>query len=289
MSGAAAGERRVFIAGLGLMGASAGLALKATGGWRVSGWDTSETARRAALEIGAVDEVAVDLTAGAAGADLILLATPIRAILDHVQALSDAEPGGEPVVIDVGSTKRRICRAMDGLPDGWQAIGGHPMTGRATAGVPGPHPDLYKTRPFVLCPTAKTGEKARAIAARFVDAIGARPIPLEAEAHDRAVAYISHTPHFMAAPLLLATDAPGDEASWSLAAGGFRAATLAAADNPVMWRDIAATNADFIAEALRATAREMTALADALSADPDSAEHRLNEAARLFEARIASK
>ena len=140
------------VIGLGLMGASLCMDLMQKGACR----EVRGVARRSqivldAFHAGAVDLATNDPHTGVLGADLVILATPVRTI---IEVLNDIGPLLWPgtVVMDMGSTKQTICAMLDLLPEGVQAVGGHPMTGKETAGFTAAEPDLYKGATWVLSP-----------------------------------------------------------------------------------------------------------------------------------------
>lgn len=240
----------VSIIGLGLMGASLGGALKHAGGWTVTGTDTDARRMAIALDGGFIDKRADSFTEAVESADIIVLATPISVILKCLDALKDFK-SRTATVIDLGSTKRSIVARMMELPEGMESIGGHPMAGKVTSNTEGSDIDLYRGKKFILVEHERTGAMAREHATRLLGDIGAVTVKMDAEAHDRAVAMVSHLPHFMSIPLLMASDSLHDKSLWSLAAGGYRKAASASADNPTMWKDIAVDNFDNIAKALK--------------------------------------
>ena len=249
------------ILGLGLIGGSLALALRSSGiAASVTGYDADpETARRAA-SLGAVDRVADDPVAAVAAADTVVLAAPVRSILELLDGI---EPHLRPgtLVIDVGSTKRRIVERMDRLPAGVRAVGGHPMCGKEHAGIEHAEPGLFSGATFALCPTRRTDDGARRRAERLVAAVGARPLWLEAGDHDAAVASISHLPYVLAVALVRAAlDGEGSETAARLAASGFRDTSRLAASNERMMLDILATNGDAVLAALDRAAAKLDAL-----------------------------
>src|SRR5690606_24517374 len=128
------------------------------------------------------------------------------------------------LVMDMGSTKAEICAALGHLPPGIQPIGGHPMTGKESAGFGAAETGLYRDAPWVLTPLPRTSQDALCLATELVEAVGARPLVLPPARHDRLVAAISHLP-FLAASALVHTAAEvgtDDPTVWELAAGGFR-------------------------------------------------------------------
>jgi prephenate dehydrogenase len=240
--------RRLAVVGLGLMGASLAMALRDRAG-SIIGVDPVAETRRYARERGIVDEVTDDLRTGVEDADTVILATPVRMIIDVVRNRIGAYLRSNTLLIDVGSTKQDICDVMGRLPIGIHAIGGHPMAGKERSGIESVDPALYHGRPFVLCATRRTTPATRLRALALVEALGAVPIEMEAERHDRIVATISHLPYLLSAALVAtaASEADADEAVWQLAAGGFRDMSRLAGSDIQMIGDIVSTNTQAIA------------------------------------------
>ncbi len=257
--------KRVAIVGLGLMGGSLAAALKADHACR----EVVGIARRAvtttlALERGLVDRATTKLNA-VTQAGAIILAVPVRAIIEMLPQVGQlAKPGS--LVMDLGSTKMQIVRAMEALPGHVQPVGGHPMCGKETSGLEAAEPDLYQGRTFVLTPLNRTGAQAFALAKELVEAVGARPLVLGAERHDRLVAAASHLPYLMACGLVMAAEdlAQGDGTLWQLAASGFRDATRLAASQVTLMADILLTNREAVIGALNTSQARLSNLANLL-------------------------
>ena len=264
------------------MGASLGGALKNAGGWRVTGTDINARRMAIAREGGFIDRQADSFAEAVEDADVIVLATPIGVILEYLDALK-AFKSKTATVIDLGSTKRSIVGSMLELPEGMDSIGGHPMAGKVTSNTEDSDISLYCGKKFILVEHERTGALAREQATRVLKDIGAVPVQMEAEAHDRAIAMVSHLPHFMAVPLLMASDSLHDTNLWSLAAGGYRKAASASADNPTMWKDIAVDNFDNIAEAMKIYSAHMQEFARLLeSADRQKIADVLDRAEQVY-------
>lgn len=276
---------RVSIIGLGLMGGSLAAALQDRKTYFVVGYDLDPLAARAAKERGYVDEVANTPEEAVADVDVVVLAAPVRVIIRQLKELALAMAPGT-TVIDLGSTKGAIVEAMARLPDRLGAMGGHPMCGKRTSGVDGASAHLYQGRTFVVVPTARTDERARQRMANLVEAIGARPVEMAADEHDRVVARISHLPHFASVPAL-ETAREVEPLSWKLAAGGFKNFTMAAEDNLPMWKDIALTNGPEIGAALRAFASHVQELAESFErGDAEEVDRLLTAAAVQYRSRL---
>jgi prephenate dehydrogenase len=222
-----------------------------------------------------------DLAEGVAGADLVILATPVNDILETIGRIGPLlKPGC--VLMDLGSTKGAICAAMAQLPAHVHPIGGHPMCGKESSGLTMADPGLYRERVFVLAPLPRTSPAALAMAQALVAALGARALPLDPARHDRLVAIISHLPYAMAVSLVAAAEnlAAEDPLAWSLAAGGFRDTSRVAAGSIPMMRDILSTNSRAIIDALREAERQLGRFADLLEAGDDAALEEMLVAAR---------
>jgi prephenate dehydrogenase len=285
-----AGQLRLAIIGLGLIGGSIARAAR-SGRWpspidSIVAWSPSGSGPAAALADGVIDRVARSLAAAVEGADLIVLAADPLTCLGLLDAVASLPPADDwPTVTDVASTKATIVARADRheLP----FVGGHPMAGLETSGYRHSRAELFEGRPWVLCP----GRLARAIdlerSEQLAVACGAAAHWLDAAAHDRAVAAISHLPLALAAALVQAV---GDADDWplarSLAAGGWGGATRLARGDVAMGAGIAATNAPELARRIRALATHLDGwLADleATPADPAATAERL--AIRLAAAR----
>jgi len=167
-------------------------------------------------------------------------------------------------VVDLGSTKREIVRAMDALPEDTLAVGGHPMCGKETSGVDAADPELYRGCRFVVVPTRRSTPEAVAWVRDLARALGANPVEMEAGRHDSLVAAISHLPYLVSAALMNTVDdlSRDDDAVLELAAGGFRDTSRLAASNVTMMLDILTTNRDAVLEVAEAYRKHLDALID---------------------------
>src|SRR5574341_2296406 len=195
-------DLRVAIVGLGLMGGSLALALR--GRCRqIIGVDSDSAARAFALERGFIHRAA-NFDSALADSDLLVLATPVRTILEHLDYLRT--PAGvvhhSSFIIDLGSTKASIVARMKDLPAAYDPLGGHPMCGKETGGIRHAEPDLYRDKPFVLCPLERASKTALALAHELVSAIGGHALVLDAARHDALAALVSHLPYTVALALV---------------------------------------------------------------------------------------
>ncbi|MCB0089931.1 MAG: prephenate dehydrogenase [Caldilineaceae bacterium] len=278
-------ECRVAVVGLGLMGASLCMDLTRNKLCR----EVRGVARRTetvlqAFFAGAVDLATNDLHTGVLGADIVILATPVRTIVDMLAEIGPLLwPGA--LVMDMGSTKAEICAAMAQLPDGLQPIGGHPMTGKETAGFTAAEPNLYCNATWVLTPLPRTSAETVTLATELVEAVHARPVVLPPARHDRLVAAISHLPFLLASALVHAVSEVGqdDATVWQLAAGGFRDTSRVAASDTRMFMDILMTNRAAVLAQLDAFGAQVAELRQLLAdADEDALHAKLaqSQAAR---------
>lgn len=235
-------NQRITIVGLGLMGGSLAMALRPHVG-HITAVDQHRPTLQEALAQGVVDAATDRLAVGVGTADLVILATPVRVILGQLGELAGLRPEG-CMVVDLGSTKQAICQAMAALPEGFQAVGGHPMCGRETSGLGAATADLYRDKTFILCRTERTTAAVEQVALELVTAVGARPLWLAAEEHDGMVAAVSHLPYLVAAGLMqqVAGLAERDERFWQVSASGFRDTSRLAGSNPAVMGDILLTN-----------------------------------------------
>jgi prephenate dehydrogenase len=242
--------QRICIVGLGLMGGSLAQALAGQVGTLVGtliGVETHAATRQLALRSGLFSRVTADLESGIADAEVVILATPVSTVLDILAQLPALRPAG-CLVLDLGSTKATIGQAMAKLPPEFEAIGGHPMCGKETAGFAAADRALYQGQTFVLCPNERTTPAAEAFARRLVDLIGARPLFLEAGDHDQIVASVSHLPYLVAAALMHLAASQQDDRLWPVSASGFRDTTRLAGSDPRMMLDILLTNKTAVLE-----------------------------------------
>jgi prephenate dehydrogenase len=253
--------RQLAIYGLGLIGGSLAKALRAhSAAVRLVGIDLPEVLAGAASQ-GLVDEL-VDGSQNAAvraalgASDLAVLAVPVRSI-ERLLPEALASCGA---VTDCGSTKRSIVAVARNTPYAARFVGGHPMAGAPEGGLSRARDDLFTASTWILCPEGAS-QQVLAIVRDFVTSLGALPVEMSAELHDRAVALTSHVPQLIASALL----ALAGESGASAAAGpAFASATRVAGGPESMWRDIFETNPDEIAAALATLTARLESVGRAL-------------------------
>jgi len=241
--------RKIAILGVGLIGGSLGMALRANGvAESVVGWDADVLTNAAAIERTAVDSMTDSAETAVDGADLVFLAPPTESIIPLLSFVAPAIPKSA-VVTDVGSTKSRIVKQAEEILGG-QFVGGHPMAGLEESGITAASPTLFQGAAWILTPTNGTsGETLQAVQS-VVSRIGARPRLCDPETHDRIVAFISHLPHLLAYGL---ADSAGRHVAeeWAdLTAGSYRDGARVALSNPSKWVEILLDNRDAAGEAL---------------------------------------
>jgi len=253
---------------MGLMGGSLAMALLERSMCReVVGVARRAETVREAMDWGVVHRATTDLAEGVAGADVIVLATPVRTILCQIRQLA-AMPLDPCVLLDLGSTKSDVVAAMQKLPSHVQPVGVHPMCGKEMAGLAVAESTLYEGAPWVLVPVPRSSPHALALARELGVAVGGRPIVVDADRHDRLVAAISHLPYSLAVALVLTVAEIGteDDLVWELAASGFRDTSRLAASDVRMMVDILLTNRAAISDVLRQARASLDRLADLLAA-----------------------
>jgi prephenate dehydrogenase len=212
-------------------------------------------------------------------ADLVILAAPVRENLSLLPMLAQSVTG-EAVVTDVGSTKRSTVEAARALPPRLTFVGGHPLAGAPRAGIEFARPDLFEGRPWLFTPGSDLAGASLARVMSFVSALGAEPRILpSAAAHDRLVAFLSQLPQLTASGLMSVIGDEVGEEGLDLAGRGLADTTRLASSPVAAWRDVCATNADEIREALDALIAALRRLRDGLESG-DALEEMFESAAR---------
>jgi prephenate dehydrogenase len=254
---------RLAVIGTGLIGASAGLAARRAGIDAVTGWDTDADALAVAVERGAVD-AASSLEVTVADADLVLVAAPVGELPAIVRDVL-AAAATSCTVTDVGSTKQPVCAAAS---SDTRFIGGHPICGAETRGPGRAAADLFQNATWFLTPAASTAPERLRLLHGFVTALGARPVAIGPESHDRLVGLTSHLPHVLANVLLNQTGSTRIDGHDPLraAGGSLRDMTRIAGANPRIWVDIFLDNRQALAAALAEQRRAIEQVERALAA-----------------------
>jgi prephenate dehydrogenase len=254
-------ECQITIVGLGLMGGS--LAGAVRGHCRsVVGVTRRPETIETALERGLIDRGTTNLADGVSQADVAVLATPVRVILQQLAEIGPLLPRN-CLLMDLGSTKTEIVAAMAELPDHVQPLGGHPMCGKEVSGIEAAEPAIYEGTTFILTPLPRTSEEALALGCELAEAVGSQPLTLSAERQDFLVGTVSHLPYLMACALVATADATtsADPAAWKIVAGGYRDTTRIAGSDVRMMTDILLTNRDEVLQAVEVFQRQIHHLA----------------------------
>jgi prephenate dehydrogenase len=282
--GAARRFERVAIVGVGLIGGSFALALKAAGlCGQVVGIGRGAANLQVAKQRGIVDAVAQD----AADADLILIATPVAQFPAVLGALAPRlKPGA--IVTDAGSTKRDViaaARAALGARVA-QFVPAHPIAGAEKSGAAAASAELFRDRRVVIAPLPENPEASVRAVEEAWRACGARVARMSAEEHDAVFAAVSHLPHLLAYALVHEFAGRADSAQlFSFAAGGFRDFTRIASSHPEMWRDICVANRGPLLAELDRYAEKLRALRPLLERGDGAALEKLFAEARAARGR----
>jgi len=259
---------RAALIGIGLVGSSLARVLRQGGLAR----EIVACARRPATldtvtRLGLADHVTVDPAEAAAGADLVVLSTPLSAYAEIGRRIAPAlKPGA--VVSDVGSVKAAAIRDLAPLlPPGVHLVPAHPVAGTEHSGPENGFAEMFADRWCILTPLPGGDAGALDRVTRMWQSAGMRVVTMDAEHHDMVLAITSHLPHLIAYTIVgTATDLEEMLKSEVIkfSAGGFRDFTRIAASDPVMWRDIFLANREAVLEMLQRFTEDLTALQRAI-------------------------
>ena len=261
--------RRLALIGVGLIGSS--IAHRARTGGDLAG-EIVACAQSAATsarvrELGLADRIEEDPAAAVAGADGVMLCTPVGTYGAIAAAMAPALAPGA-IVSDVGSTKQSVLRDVaPHLPEGVHFVPGHPLAGTEHSGPDAGFATLFEGRWTILTPPAACDPAAVARVSEFWRRCGAMVETMEAGHHDRVLAIVSHLPHLIAFTICGTADDLADESRSQVlkfAASGFRDFTRIAASDPVMWRDVFLNNREALLEMLARFMEDAQAMARAV-------------------------
>ena len=243
---------RVTIIGVGLIGGSLGLVLKQrhAAGFIVGVGRGIDNLKKA-VEKGIIDRYTTDLKQGVEDSDLVVLATPVCAIIDIAKEIAPYLKKGA-MVMDVGSVKGRIVGEMESvMPDGVFFVGAHPIAGTENSGAESAFPTLFRDSRCIITPTPHTNRDSLDKARHIWEIAGSHVVLMDPDRHDMICAAISHLPHIVAYTLVNAVSEIGDEELLEYSAGGFRDFTRVASSPADMWRDICLLNREQILDMIR--------------------------------------
>lgn len=265
--------RRLSVVGVGLLGGSVAKAARAQGlAQEIVGVGRDLARLGPAVRDGALDRATTDLGEGVAGSDLVVLAVPVATLEQLLPSVWRAVEA-DAIITDVGSTKSGVVRAAERLAvtRPLAFVGSHPMAGSEQSGYGAARADLFRGATVVVTPTERSGPGVTKTVAAFWEALGAgRVVTLDPEAHDRAVAAISHLPHLVAYALVGGV-ARTEPAAFELAARGFKDTTRIAASDPDVWKEIFLTNRAAVAVTAREFLRSFADLRRLIDAGEGSA------------------
>ncbi len=270
--------QQITIVGTGLMGGSLAMAAKNHGlAGRVVGCDRAEVLERA-QKAGAIDSGTTDPAQACAGSQVVVLATPVGAILDFLERIAPHLPA-DVLITDVGSTKKEAverARASFGRDAGKRYLPGHPMAGKERSGIEHADPELFVGAVWLFTPVAIGNASCTAGVPEggwrgtrwvsLVEKLGAKTMFMDVERHDRLCAWISHLPQMIATAFASTLeDHVGDDAEIKAIGGrALRELTRIAASPYSMWRDIAMTNTANIEEAMLRMEQKMAQIRENL-------------------------
>jgi prephenate dehydrogenase len=273
---------RVAVLGVGLIGGSIGQAARARAQAHVVGYDPDPEARGAALRLGAIDEQAPDIATAVAGAQVVFAAAPVGVLAQTVrEALAHA--GHDCVISDVGSTKL----ALDDARVDPRFVGGHPLAGAETAGVANARADLFEGATWYLTPTPSADRALYERLRSLIESFGARAVAIDADAHDRLMACVSHLPHVLANVLVAQVTAAFEREDYRPNAGpSLGDAIRVAGANTAIWTDIYIANRKALIDAIEEAVGRLQDVQAALRRADVEAIVAWNERARAARGRL---
>jgi prephenate dehydrogenase len=236
------GEMNIAIVGLGLMGGSLAIALNNKCN-SIYGVDNDKSIVSFALDNGLVDKASTNIEEILPQADLIILATPIKTIIELLQNVHNVCKDGA-IVFDLGSTKEIIVSAMNSFPPSFEAIGGHPICGKEKSSIYNANPEIYSEALFVTVPTKRTTARSIKVIEEMIQIIGSKIYWLDAVTHDKWIAVTSHLPYILS--VLISSSIRGDEIA--LTGPGLKSMVRLAGSDIQMASDILLTNRENIVE-----------------------------------------
>ena len=262
--------KTIYIAGLGLIGASMALGIKRDHpDYKILGYNRSQASRDIALERGIIDRGTDDLASFAPLADVIILTLPIKQTIAFIQELADLNLKDGVIISDAGSTKAAIVEVAEEYLAGKPVrfVGAHPMAGSHKTGAASADVNLFENAYYIFTPSSLTSSDTLEEMKDLLSGLHARFIEIDAKEHDRVTSQISHFPHILASGLMeqTAVYAQEHEMTRRFAAGGFRDMTRIAESEPGMWTSILLSNRETILERIEDFKNRLDEIGQAIS------------------------
>ena len=279
--------KKITIIGVGLIGGSLGLALKEKKpNFKIIGIDKQEIIEKAIIR-GAIDEGTINLKEGIKEADVVILATPVKIILDLLPQINPFLKKG-CLVTDTGSTKTQIVKkANKVLSKDIHFIGGHPMAGSEKYGINSANTHLFLDKTYILTPSNKSNLAALEKIFLIIEMIGAKRLILDPFEHDKIIAAISHLPQILAVSLTNKISTLVQEEKnnnyFKVIGGGFKDMTRIASSPYKIWEDICQTNQENILRAIQEFRNYLEVIEEKLKNDPSSLKEEFQKASKLRE------
>ena len=245
--------KTIYIAGLGLIGASMALGIKRDHpDYEILGYNRSQAPRDIALDRGMIDRATDDFASFAPLADIIILTLPIQQTLTFIEKLASLDLKEGVIISDAGSTKSTIVSTAEKCfaDKSVRFVGAHPMAGSHKTGAASADVNLFENAYYIFTPSSLTTPDTLEEMRDLLSGLHARFIEIDAEEHDRVTSQISHFPHILASGLMEQTASYAEEHEMArrFAAGGFRDMTRIAESEPGMWTSILLSNRETIIE-----------------------------------------
>ena len=262
--------KTIYIAGLGLIGASMALGIKRDHpDYEILGYNRSQASRDIALERGMIDRATDDFASFAPLADVIILTLPIKQTIAFIKELANLDLKEGVIISDAGSTKSAIVEAAEQYLAGKPVrfVGAHPMAGSHKTGAASADVNLFENAYYIFTPSSLTSHATLEEMKDLLSGLHARFIEIDAKEHDQVTSQISHFPHILASGLMeqTAVYAQEHEMARRFAAGGVRDMTLIAESEPGMWTSILLSNRETILERIADFKERLEAIGQAIS------------------------
>ena len=262
--------KTIYIAGLGLIGASMALGIKRDHpDYKILGYNRSQASRDIALERGIIDRATDDFASFAPLADVIILTLPIKQTIAFIQELAGLNLKEGVIISDAGSTKAAIVEVAEEYLAGKSVrfVGAHPMAGSHKTGAASADVNLFENAYYIFTPSGLTSSDTIEEMKDLLSGLHARFIEIDAKEHDRVTSQISHFPHILASGLMeqTAVYAQEHEMTRRFAAGGFRDMTRIAESEPGMWTSILLSNRETILERIEDFKERLDEIGQAIS------------------------